>query len=91
MACKTRTQRGFDSLFTKLLSDGDGIADGKTTLLNGIYDRMFGVNQSVLGQFFHRTQQILGLGQDGIFENRLIGDKNVFCGNAAHGCIQMIE
>jgi len=45
----------------------------------------------VFRQFLHRAQQILGLRQDRVFQNRLVGYKDIFCGHATHGCVQVIE
>src|SRR5713226_1221531 len=46
---------------------------------------------SELRQFLHRPEQIANLGQDGVFENWLVGYKRVSGGNALHWRIQMME
>ena len=45
----------------------------------------------ILRQLFHGTEQVVGLGQDGIFQNRLVRNEDVFRGNAANRSIQLIE
>jgi len=54
--------------------------------------RMTGVEiSSVLCKLFHCPEQILGLRKDGVFQDRLVGDKGVFSGDAAHGSVEVIE
>ncbi len=45
----------------------------------------------VLGQLFHRTEQVVRLRQDGILENRLVGHECVGRSYAADRRIEMIE
>src|SRR5580698_5380605 len=44
-----------------------------------------------LCQFFHRPKQIARLRQNGVLQNRLIGDEGVSRGNSLYRRIQMME
>src|SRR5579872_2738014 len=46
---------------------------------------------SVLCEFLHGQEEVVGLREDRIFENRLIGNEYVFGGDAADGCVEVIE
>src|SRR5579872_2730658 len=46
---------------------------------------------SVFREFLHGQEEIVGLRKDRIFENRLIGNEYVFGGDAADGCVEVIE
>ena len=44
---------------------------------------------SVLRQFLHRQEQIIGLRQDRIFQNRLVGDERILRRHAPDGRIEL--
>lgn len=45
----------------------------------------------VFREFFHCAEEIIGLGEDGIFEYGLVSHEGVDGGDAAHRRIEMVE
>src|ERR1700686_3337325 len=45
----------------------------------------------ILREFLHRKEQIVGLGENCIFQNGLVGDEHVFGGHAANGGVELVE
>jgi hypothetical protein len=79
------------TVFLQFTSSAGILSASPGRLALGLGSETGSVNDSVLGQLLHGTQQILSLRQDGIFQNRLVCDKHIFGRDTTHRSVEVIE
>ena len=47
--------------------------------------------RSVFREILHREVQVVGLWEDCVFQDGLVGDERVFCSDSTYGRIELIE